>query len=453
MPAVSRLVVRATTWWEHRSFSAYAALFLCVYGLCSLSLLARYEWNPSVFFRFGHYYADQNSSLVPEGAIVFTGEEPFGGNGYDGQIFYYYSRTLFTPGRWPNGFNNAYRAPRVGYPLLGAPFAPLGSWAVVGGLLLSQVLLMLAGSFFLHRLLPPGRRSLLLLYVLSPFMLQSALLVVSDSIVVALLVCGLYFFSGRRSPFAGDESGSFDLHRAGLRDLSVAWVFFALALVTKESAAFLLFPLGLYALLVRDARRTAVLLGALLPYVAWQLYLRQAHGMVPAGILGIFLSPLDGVRGLVQETILVLRAALVRTPGALASLTKLSARLMLLAMIGAGCASLFSASYRRWLPFRLAIVFTLASVLIADHYYFWSVYENISRMFTPLVLAVILLAACERRFSVKPFAWTFGVLAAMVLVRSILLVPAFPHEEFESYTGPTYRGHAPAPGRTVPVRP
>ena len=446
-------MTRLWAWWEGRPFSAYAALMLLVYSICALALLGRHEWNPSVLFRFGHYYSEQNPTLIPEGALVFVGEERFGGNGYDGQIFYYYSRTLFTRHLWPGGFNNAYRAPRVGYPLLGAPFALLGSWAVLAALVLAQILLVFLGGFFLHRLLPPGRKSLLLLYALSPFMLQSVLLMVSDSIVVAVLLCGFYFYCASRSPFAGDDSGSFDYHKATLGQLCVAWAFFALALLTKESAVFLLFPLGLHALLVLDVRRSVVLLAALVPYVAWQLYLQQAHGMVPAGILSVFLSPLDGVRGLIRETFQVLGEAAARKPAAPAALAKLSARWMLVGLIAATCVALFGRRRRNWVPFPLALLLALASVLIADHYYFWSVYENISRMFTPLVVIFVLFAARDRSISVRPFGWALGVLAIMVLLRSVLLVPDFPYERFEGYGGSDYRDHAPLPGRSVPVGP
>ena len=105
-------------------------VFLLYFGICALGILARYDFNASTLVRFGHYYIEQNPELTPAGALRFTGNEAHGGNGYDGQIFYYYARTLFEPGVWPEGFSLAYRGPRVGYPLLVAPFSIFGDWGI-----------------------------------------------------------------------------------------------------------------------------------------------------------------------------------------------------------------------------------------------------------------------------------------------------------------------------------
>ncbi len=424
-------------------------VLVALYGLCALALLVRYDGNPSVLFRFGHYYADQNPQLIPPGALVFLGEERFGGNGYDGQIFYYYSRTLFVSGEWPVGFNNAYRAPRVGFPLFGAPFVPLGSWAVLSALVLSQLALILAGGLAFHRLLPEGGKAILLLYVLSPFMLQSALLMVSDSIVAALLLCGLYFYCGGRSPFDREGSGEIRLEPIRLPWMLAAWLIFAWALLTKESSVFLLAPLGLHALWIRDIRRAGLLIATLVPYVAWQLYLREAHGMVPAGVLRVFLSPLDGILGLTAETGRALAQVLRLETAGVVALAKLSARGLLVLLIGTAAYAAHFSIRRRSVVFGAAVGLSLASVLIADHYYFWSVYENISRMFTPLVITMALLVAADRTIPVRPFVWVFGVLTVMVVARALFFVPAFPYEPFEAYVGPSYTNHAPVPGRPV----
>src|SRR5262245_25275732 len=109
-------------------------IFLAYHALIVVASVRRYDGNLSAMIHFGHYYVEQNSAFTPNGATRFTGNEENGGNGYDGQIFYYFARTLFVPGAWPEGFNNAYRAPRIGYPLLIAPFAVGGAWGTVLGM-------------------------------------------------------------------------------------------------------------------------------------------------------------------------------------------------------------------------------------------------------------------------------------------------------------------------------
>lgn len=467
---------------------SWLLLFFGFYGIAAVALLARHEWNPSIFVRFGAYYAEQNSQITPVGALSFVGDETNGGNGYDGQIFYYYSRTLFLPGQWPKGFNDAYRAPRVGLPLLGAPFALFGSWPVLVAMLFWQMALIAAGLLILRKMLHVSQRWLLVVYVFSPFTLQSAMVGVSDGVMIAWQLLGFYFLAGRaplwRDDVAATKSltvaatsgsevaaggtaesvdrffqGRLRAFTAGLEfgsaswlDLLLAWVCLSMALLTKESALFGLFPLGLFVLLRLDWPRVLVVLATLVPLVAWQLYLREVHGMVPAGVLRVFLSPLDGVIGLGRET-LALLAAFLSGPklGGVLALAKHSAKLMLLALILSAFVGVFTGRIRRFFPFRAAVLFALASVLIADHYYFWSVYENISRMFTPLVPLVILLLAQDRRARPIGFVPVLLALALLVLVRFAFLTPVFPYEYHEHYQGPSLRLHAPVPGRSAPV--
>ncbi len=169
--------------------------------------------------------------------------------------------------------------------------------------------------------------------------------------------------------------------------------------------------------------------------------------MIPAGVLSLFLSPLNGVLGLGGETVSLI-GDLMRTPGGATALalTKHSAKLLLFLLIPAALWGLSTGSPRRVLPFRLAALFTLASVLIADWYYFWSVYENISRMFTVLVPIMILHKAEDEGARTAPFFAVLGVLALLVFARTAALTPRFPYDTYHPYSGPDYSKHVIAPG-------
>src|SRR5688572_23621399 len=81
----------------------YVSLGVLVSLTVVLSIVSRYQFDLTSMVRFGEYYALQNESRLPADSVVFVGNEEFGGNGYDGQIFYFFSSTLFEKGAWPNG--------------------------------------------------------------------------------------------------------------------------------------------------------------------------------------------------------------------------------------------------------------------------------------------------------------------------------------------------------------
>ncbi|MEQ9365166.1 MAG: hypothetical protein RIF32_13040 [Leptospirales bacterium] len=424
-------------------------LFLLFYAVCTLGILARYEFNPSALVRFGHYYVEQNPELTPAGAVRFTGNEAHGGNGYDGQIFYYYARTFFQPDVWPAGFSLAYRAPRAGYPLLAAPFAVFGDWGVVAGLYLAQFALMLGSLLCVRALLPADRKWAAIFYALSPFAFMAYSLLVSDSIMIGLAFIGYYFYlrsdarhqPGAAVPFASAPSRAASLFVAGLC--------FTLAIFAKESALFFLFPLGLHALWLRRFARAAFMIAILLPVFAWQLYLREAHGMVPAEVLSIFLAPFDGVLGVGRETVRLLGVLLAEPGGsALIALIKHGAKILLVGVLVAGIAVPFSGAWRRraFVPLPLAVLLTALHIIIADWFYFWGIFDNVGRMFTMFVPLVVFLKGEDRGARTGPFFIFVGVLSAFVLVRALFLTPAFPYDVYKPYAGPVYEQAPVGPG-------
>ncbi|WP_425269540.1 hypothetical protein [Leptospira jelokensis] len=111
------------------------SVFLLLWGITSVSYWKKYEWNPSSMVNFGHEFALQNKSETPENVILFKGESGDLGAGYDGQIFYYFSRPLSNFNlNWPKGFDESYRAPRIGYPMLVGIFGLFGKKSAIFGM-------------------------------------------------------------------------------------------------------------------------------------------------------------------------------------------------------------------------------------------------------------------------------------------------------------------------------
>lgn len=416
--------------------SRHVFLFaLAYYVIVVVAASARYEFQPTALLHLGHYYIEQNAAHVPDGVVRFIGNEENGGNGYDGQIFFFFADTLLTKNVWPDGFNNAYRAPRIGYPLLVSPFSLIGPAGTAYGMILVQLGLLAGAAAALVRMLPKESKWMVMLFVLSPFQLQSFSVLVSDSVMVSLVVIGLMFWKEER--------------------IVPAWVFFSLALLTKESSLFILFPLGLTALWRRQWTASVSIVAVLFPMLGWQFYLSQAHGMLPAKTLGTFLSPLDGIIGVARETWTLLAGlASQRTSAAAVSLLKHSAKLLLIAAL---IAAIYAALPRakkplrsqvdNALPYVPAALLAALSILVADYYYFWGIFENVGRMFTLLVPVLILLKSSTPNARTAPFFAVCLVLTGLIWLRLLLLSPVFPHDTYHPYSGPSYAGHAPEPGR------
>lgn len=437
--------------WSERRWFLLTIIFLLT---LAVGTLVRNGGNPSALIRFGGYYVEQNESITPPGALRYIGNEANGGNGYDGQIFYYYARTLLITDAWPQGFSFAYRAPRSGYPLLAAPLAllqyispPLASWAVALALPVIQILLLALATRTLARLLPERQRWTAAAFACAPFLGLSFLLTVSDGIAVALCVIGFGEF--RRAfhwPLVAARPYRLLEPPANWRAYLLAWLCFSVAILAKESSLFFLFPLGLAALFSRRLAAMAPIALALGPAMLWQLYLRSIHGMAPAGILAIFLSPFDGILGMLRESWL-LAVALLNSPrfsGAL-DLVKQSAKLLLFLYYLAALRALASGKLREGWPFRLILALTLLSISFADFYYFWSVFDNVARMFAFTIPALIFLRAESPAARTGPAFALLFTLTIFVALRSLLLVPHFPSEIWFPYEGPSYAGHAPHP--------
>jgi hypothetical protein len=376
----------------NRKIFSLVAFFL-LYALSTFAIWKRYNLNPTSMVNFGHEFALLNASETPKSAIVFKGEEGNLGAGYDGQIFYYFSRPISNFNlNWPKGFDESYRAPRIGYPLLISIFGLFGQKMAIFGMYFLNISLLFLSYLALRSILEKTYKNLSLLYLLSPFALGSYSVLVSDSVMVSLVVLSYFFFLRKQFiPFS---------------------LLAGLAILTKEPALFFLFPLGLKSLIEKDRKATIAVASSLLIPFLWQSYLRFTFPNWSAMRLTDFILPLEGISRYIYEI-----QDFLFSDGKLelGKFARLLGRFPLLILFSFGLSLSLSKNWKIGWNFRLAMILTLSMVGTAGYYHFWSVYENISRMFTILIPILIFWKNEDKELVTRPIEWmVYTILALFV---------------------------------------
>lgn len=363
-------------------------LFFLLYFSASYFVWKKYEWNPTSQINFGKEFADQNAPETPPGAVVFLGEEGNLGAGYDGQIFYYYSRMLSGFHLdWPKGFETSFRAPRIGYPLLVSPFGWFGRYGTVFGMYFLHLLLLPLSFLALRDLLSEDKKYLAGLYLLSPFTLGSYVLLVSDTVMIGLVVLSYWAYKKKRYLLFSLLGG--------------------LAILTKEQALFLLFPLGLEALFRKEWRNAIWVGSVLILPVLWSAYLRTQFPAWSPAHLGSFFEPFSGISAYLRE----IYEAVSGVDGGLKALVKKFSRFPLLVLLASGVFLLFRGRIRLGIPFRIGFGITMFTICGAGYILYWATYENVSRMFA---VSLPLLALWQSEDEELP-GWIYWTLCGFVL--------------------------------------
>ncbi|PJE03005.1 MAG: hypothetical protein CK427_06005 [Leptospira sp.] len=376
--------------------SRYSILFILLYGLTTFAIWKRYNFNPTSMVNFGYEFATQNASETPKGSVVFQGEDGNLGAGYDGQIFYYFSRPISNFNlNWPVGFDESYRAPRIGYPFLIAIFGFIGQKSAIFGMYFLNISLLFISFLALRSILKPRVKNLSLLYLLSPFALGSYSVLVSDTVMVSLVVIAYFLF---------------------LKEKYISFSILAgLAILTKEPALFFLFPLGLKVLFEKDLRKILALASSLVIPILWQAYLKITFPNWSAMRLTDFILPLEGISSYFLE----IQEFYIQLGGdgiGFGNLARLLGRFPLVILFVFGLSLLFSKNIQKGWNFRLAMLLSLFMVGTAGHYHFWSVYENISRMFTISIPILILWKNEDESLYTKPFVYlVYGILTLFII--------------------------------------
>jgi hypothetical protein len=382
-----------------KSYIRYS-LFALVYIVVTTSLWKKYNYNPTSMINFGMEFAIQNKEKMPDGAVVIMGSKDDLGAGYDGQIFYFYSRTISELNmNWPKGFDESYRAPRIGYPLLVGIIGFLGKTASVYGMYFVNLSLFLLSYILLRRILDEDKKIFSLFYLLSPFSLGSYAVLVSDSVMVSLVIIAYYFY---------------------LEEENIYFVLVAsLAILCKEPALFLFFPLGVKAILEKRVPKAILIVSVLAIPIMWHLYLKVTFPNWRATRLTDFILPLEGI---ITYSKSILTS--VGTTTDYKELARLLSRFPLLVLLVTGTAILFTGNIKRGIEFRLGIALVFFMVSTASFYHFWSVYENVSRMFTLSIPLFILLKNEEEDTKTGSYFFLTFIILILFLVKVIAIQKA-----------------------------
>ena len=382
-----------------KSYIRYS-LFALVYIVVTTSLWKKYNYNPTSMINFGMEFAIQNKEKMPDGAVVIMGSKDDLGAGYDGQIFYFYSRTISELNmNWPKGFDESYRAPRIGYPLLVGIIGFLGKTASVYGMYFVNLSLFLLSYILLRRILDEDKKIFSLFYLLSPFSLGSYAVLVSDSVMVSLVIIAYYFY----------------LEEENLYFVLVA----SLAILCKEPALFLFFPLGVKAILEKRVPKALLIVSVLAIPIMWHVYLKVTFPNWKATRLMDFILPLEGIITYSKSIL-----ASVGTTTDYKELARLLSRFPLLVLLVTGTAILFTGNIKRGIEFRLGIALVFFMVSTASFYHFWSVYENVSRMFTLSIPLFILLKNEEEDTKTGSYFFLTFIILILFLVKVIAIQKA-----------------------------
>jgi hypothetical protein len=372
----------------------YGILFiLFLYAFVAFSQWKKYEWNPSSMVHFGIEFAEQNRSNTPRGAIVEKGTAGDLGSGYDGQIFYYFSRSVSKwEGEWPKGFDESYRAPRIGFPFLIGLFGLFGEWSAIFGMYFWNIFLLTLSYLALREILGKEHSYLSWFYILSPFALGSYTVLVSDSVMVSLLILAYFFYSRER------------------------WILFillsSLAILTKEPALFLLFPLGLQVLFQRKWKQVVVVSATLLIPILWHFYLRITFPNWSPTRLADFIQPLEGIYGYFYSLFNAMNQG-----GGFRELARILSRFPLVILLLLGIWTTFQGDWKKTWIFRFALILNFFMISTASYYHFWSVYENISRMFTISIPLMIFLEKEETSKTRLAYLGLSVIILGLFLIR------------------------------------
>ncbi len=379
-----------------KSYIRYS-LFALVYIVVTASLWKKYNYNPTSMINFGMEFAVQNKEKMPDRAVVILGNKDDLGAGYDGQIFYFYSRTISELNmKWPKGFDESYRAPRIGYPLLVGIIGFFGKMPSVYGMYFVNIALFLISYILLRRILDEDKKIFSIFYLLSPFSLGSYAVLVSDSVMVSLVIIAYYFY----------------LEEENLYFVLVA----SLAILCKEPALFLFFPLGIRAVIEKRVPKALLIISVLVIPVMWHVYLKVTFPNWRATRLTDFILPLEGI--------ITYSKSIIDTVGTTTDykdLARLLSRFPLLVLLVTGIGILFTGNIKRGIEFRLGIGLVFFMVSTASFYHFWSVYENVSRMFTLSIPLFILLKNEEEDTKTGFYFFLTFIILLLFLVKVIAI--------------------------------
>ena len=151
----------------------------------------------------------------------------------------------------------------------------------------------------------------------------------------------------------------------------------------------------------------------------WHVYLKVTFPNWRATRLTDFILPLEGIITYSKSI-----AQTLNTTTDYKELARLLSRFPLLVLLVTGLGILFTGNMKRGIEFRLGIALVFFMVSTASYYHFWSVYENVSRMFTISIPLFILLKNEEEDTKTGMYFFLSFLILILFLVKVTLIQKA-----------------------------
>ncbi len=232
---------------------------VAIYALLILYHIASYDYNLSCIMRIGEANRFLHPAALEPNLIVFNDPES-GGDGYDGQYYYYIIKDFFMG---DEGKANPFRSQRILYPLLAYVFA-LGRSELLPLSMPTVNLLAIALSAAVLWLMIRRERirpEILLVYTLNIGFLIAVFYDVATPLCIALTVGGAYLHD-RDMPWAAAAALS-------------------LAMLAQENALLVIGGFCLWLAWRRNLRGAFAIATSILPWAIWQVLLWQRYGRLP----------------------------------------------------------------------------------------------------------------------------------------------------------------------------
>ena len=377
--------------WLH-SANAPVVVALSAYLIFLALILAGYGFNPSALIGLGSANHLNDPASLPDDLIIFDSD------GYDGQHFYHTALSLI---RGERPALPAVRVQRILYPLAAALLS-LGQerflpWALIA----ANLLAVAVGTAVFVRLL--RRRNLSpwwsLLFALNPGMILEVQMDLALPMAMAFAAGAWLCWESRR--------------------MWAASALLAAALLTRESAVLFVIPLVAAEAMAKRGRGAAILSLSVVPFLAWQVILRQwlgATGMAAsAGQFGWpgagMIAALGNAAGSVGEGF----AAMARQGSIVAVMALVVAALVVSVWkMRKGCDACTGG------------VFIHAAFALCASIDIWGAYASAGRVFAGIFPLLVLSYAARRdRWTLLLLAGT-AALALFTLLRPFVITPYVP---------------------------
>ena len=358
--------------------------------------IAPYNYNLSMLLRIGASNQFFNPSALDPGLVVFNNPQS-GGDGYDGQFYYYMIKNLFMG---QEGSANPFRYQRLLYPLLAYTVALGRPGLVPLSMFLVNLAAIAASAFFLWKLVRDStlRAEYLLLYTLNIGFLIAVFYDVATPVCVGLIVCAAYFYARER--------------------LWLAASMLALSMLAQENAAIVLAALCAWLVWKKNLRGAFTLATAVLPWAAWQVFLWGRYGDLPLIMSGNhFRLPFAGMISQITS---------LRLPGGLiASLRELSVYPMMIFVLALLIVSIFEMK-KRPSVFMLVLLFHALVGISFNKEQIWSSTITSSARALASVFPFLLVCYVRERSAGLRLLIILSAILVLIGIARILLMPSHP---------------------------